>query len=58
MEAERTGDAQLAIDAAMMEGIEKSVWQRVDVVLYPSPEETAVALPIIRAGGDHHPICV
>ncbi len=46
MEAERTGDAQLAIDAAVMEGIEKSVWPRVDVVLYPSPEETAVALPL------------
>jgi GT2 family glycosyltransferase len=46
MEAERTGDAQLAIDAAMMEGIEKSIWPRVDVVLYPSPEETAVALPL------------
>ncbi len=46
MEARRTGDAQLAIDAAMMEGIEKSVWPRVDVVLYPSPEETAVALPL------------
>jgi len=50
MEAQRTGDAQLAIDAAMMEGIEKSVWPRVDVVLYPSPEETAVALPMsVRA---------
>jgi GT2 family glycosyltransferase len=50
MEAQRTGDAQLAIDAAMMEGIEKSVWPRVDVVLYPSPEETAVARPLaVRA---------
>ncbi len=46
MEAEKTGDAQLATDAALMEGIEKSVWPRVDVVLYPSPEETAVALPL------------
>ena len=46
MEAERTGDAQLAIDAGIMEGIEKSIWPRVDVVLYPSPEETAVALPL------------
>ena len=46
MEAERSGDAQLATDAAIMEGIEKSVWPRVDVVLYPSPEETAVALPL------------
>ena len=43
MEAQRTGDAQLSIDAAVMEGIEKSVWGQVDVVLYPSPEETAVA---------------
>ncbi len=50
MEAQRTGDEQLAIDAAMMEGIEKSVWPRVDVVLYPSPEETAVARPLaVRA---------
>ena len=46
MEAERSGDARLAADAAIMEGIEKSVWPRVDVVLYPSPEETAVALPL------------
>jgi O-antigen biosynthesis protein len=44
MEAQKTGDPQLAIDAAVMEGLEKSVWRRVDVVLYPSPEETAVAL--------------
>jgi GT2 family glycosyltransferase len=43
MEAQRTGDAQAAIDAAAMEEIEKSVWRRADVVLYPSPEETAVA---------------
>ena len=42
MEAQRTGDAQAAIDAAAMEEIEKSVWRRADVVLYPSPEETAV----------------
>ena len=46
MEAERSGDARLAAGAAIMEGIEKSVWPRVDVVLYPSPEETAVALPL------------
>jgi O-antigen biosynthesis protein len=43
MEAQRTGDAQAAIDAAAMEEIERSVWRRADVVLYPSPEETAVA---------------
>ena len=48
MEAQKTGDPQLAIDTAMMEGLEKSVWRRVDVVLYPSPEETAVALPFRR----------
>ena len=46
MEAERTGDAQLGVDVTIMEGIEKSVWKQVDVVLYPSPEETAVALPL------------
>ena len=46
MEAQRTGDAQLGVDATIMEGIEKSVWKQVDVVLYPSPEETAVALPL------------
>jgi GT2 family glycosyltransferase len=46
MEAQRTGDAQVAIDAAVLEGIEKSVWGEVDVVLYPSQEETAVARPL------------
>ena len=46
MEAERTVDAQLGVDVTIMEGIEKSVWKQVDVVLYPSPEETAVALPL------------
>ena len=46
MEAERTGDAQLGVDAGLMEGIEKSVWKQADVVLYPSPEETAIALPL------------
>ncbi len=46
MEAQRNADAQMAIDAAAMEGIEKSVWAQVDVVLYPSPEETAVAKPL------------
>ena len=48
MQAQRTGDAQVAIDAAVMEGIERSVWGEVDVVLYPSPEETAVARPCRR----------
>ncbi len=46
MEAQRTGEPKMAIDAAVMEGIEKSVWGQADVVLYPSPEETAVALPL------------
>jgi GT2 family glycosyltransferase len=46
MEAQRTGDAQLAVDATVMERIEKSVWGQSDTVLYPSPEETAVALPL------------
>jgi O-antigen biosynthesis protein len=43
MEAQRTGDPRVAIDAALMEQIEKSVWRRADVVLYPSPDETAIA---------------
>jgi hypothetical protein len=46
MEAERTGNLQLGADATIMEGIEKSVWGQVDVVLYPSPDETAVAKPL------------
>ena len=46
MEAQRTGDAQVAIDATVMEGIEKSAWGEVNVVLNPSPEETAVARPL------------
>jgi O-antigen biosynthesis protein len=46
MEARQTGDAQMSIDAGVMERIEKSVWRQVDVVLYPSPEETAVAKPL------------
>jgi GT2 family glycosyltransferase len=46
MEAERTGEAKTAVDAAAMEEIERSVWRRADVVLYPSPEETAVASPL------------
>ena len=46
MEAQRTSDPKAAIDAAAMEEIEKSVWRRADVVLYPSSEETAVASPL------------
>jgi O-antigen biosynthesis protein len=46
MEAQRSGDARLSIDAAIMEALEKSVWGQVDVVLYPSPEETAIAKPL------------
>ena len=43
MQAQRTGDAQLAAEADAIEETERSVWRRADVVLYPSPEETAVA---------------
>ena len=43
MQAQRTGDAQLAAEAAAIEETERSVWRRADVVLYPSPEEIAVA---------------
>ncbi len=42
MQAQRTGDAGLAAEAAEMETIERSMWRQADVVLYPSPEETAV----------------
>ena len=45
MEAERANNADLAADAAAMEGVERSIWKQVDVVLYPSPEETALARP-------------
>ncbi len=43
MQAERAGDAQLAAEAVAMERTERSVWRHADVVLYPSPQETAVA---------------
>jgi glycosyltransferase involved in cell wall biosynthesis len=43
MQAQRTGDAQLAAEAAAIEKTERAVWRYADVVLYPSPEETAVA---------------
>jgi O-antigen biosynthesis protein len=43
MQARRAGDAQLAAEAAAIERTERSVWRHADVVLYPSPEETAVA---------------
>jgi GT2 family glycosyltransferase len=46
MQAQRTGDALLAAEAAAMERTERSVWRQADVVLYPSPEETAVARPV------------
>jgi GT2 family glycosyltransferase len=42
MQAQRAGDARLAAEAAEMETIERSMWRKADVVLYPSPEETAV----------------
>ena len=42
MQAQRTGDAQLAAEAAAIEKTERAVWRYADVVLYPSPEETAV----------------
>ena len=42
MQAQRTGDAGLAAEAAEMETIERMMWRQADVVLYPSPEETAV----------------
>jgi hypothetical protein len=42
MQARRAGDARLAAEAAEMETIERSMWRQADVVLYPSPEETAV----------------
>jgi O-antigen biosynthesis protein len=49
MEAARVRNAQLTSDAISMEGVEKSIWKQVDLVLYFSPEETAVA----RAASAH-----
>jgi len=43
MQARRTGDAELAAEAGQIEKTERSIWRRADVVLYPSPEEIAVA---------------
>ena len=43
MQAERTGDAELAAEAKAIEKTERLIWRRADVVLYPSPEEIAVA---------------
>jgi O-antigen biosynthesis protein len=43
MEAERAGDPLLAAEAAGFGQIERSIWRRVDVVLYPAEEETALA---------------
>jgi GT2 family glycosyltransferase len=42
MQAQRTGGAHLIAEAAEMETIERLMWRQADVVLYPSPEETAV----------------
>ena len=43
MQAQRTGDAELAAEAGAIEKTERTIWRHADVVLYPSPEETAVA---------------
>lgn len=45
MEAELRGDKTLAADAVVTEGVERGIFRQVDVVLYPSPEEAAVASP-------------
>jgi len=48
MQAEKTNDALLAEQANEIEAIERSLWREVDVVLYPSPDETAVVRPSAR----------
>ncbi|HEX9167469.1 MAG TPA: glycosyltransferase family 2 protein, partial [Roseiarcus sp.] len=47
MEAERSGDVQMSVDATIMEELEISVWKQADVVVYPSPDETAVTQPFL-----------
>jgi O-antigen biosynthesis protein len=41
-EARQLGDRCIAHEAVAMELLERSVWREVDVVLYPSDEETAI----------------
>lgn len=41
MQAERTGDVALLEESRAVERLERSVWRRVDVVLYPSAEEVS-----------------
>ena len=43
MEAEAKGNAELAAAAAAVEAQERAIWRQVDIVLYPSEEEAAVA---------------
>ena len=45
MEAEAKGDAALAAEAHDMEAEERAIWRQVDVALYPSEDEAAVARP-------------
>lgn len=44
MEANKTGNREQAAFADKIEATERGIWRQVDVVLYPSPDETAVVL--------------
>ena len=58
MQAERTGDAELAAEAKAIEKTERLIWRRADVVLYPSPEEIAVAGSASARARGNHPLRV
>ena len=45
-EAKELGDRRIARQADAMETLERSVWRDVDVVLYPSHDETAIVTDI------------
>jgi GT2 family glycosyltransferase len=42
LEARELGDRSIALQATAMEALERSVWRAVDLVMYPSDEETAI----------------
>lgn len=48
-------DPSLAAQAAALQGIEESLWSRMDAVLYPSDEETAHVRTVLEVAG--HPAC-
>ncbi|WP_213351562.1 glycosyltransferase [Ancylobacter oerskovii] len=52
-QAESTGDAGLLNDAEAMEELEKSLWHRVDTVLYPSNIETSLVRQAVPGTNAH-----